>query len=64
MNNNSKSTLQVFDGYKPTIKNEWRQKHETIKKRHGRPLYERIVNYDRNTIRPMRALPGTTRAMP
>lgn len=27
-------------------------------------LIERSVNYDRNTIRPMRALPGTTRAMP
>ena len=28
MNNNSKSTLQVFDGYKPTIKNEMEAKED------------------------------------
>ena len=28
MNNNSKSTLQVFDGYKPTLKNEMEESME------------------------------------
>ena len=28
MNNNSKSTLQVFDSYKPTIKNEMEAKED------------------------------------
>lgn len=31
MNNNSKSTLQVFDGYKPTIKNEMEANMEETK---------------------------------
>ena len=30
MNNNSKSTLQVFDGYKLTLKNEMEAKEDEV----------------------------------
>ena len=45
MNNNSKSTLQAFDGYKPTLKMKWRQRKMAISSKKALEAAKVIVEF-------------------